>query len=271
MTLDADTPLALLGLAFLLGARHGFDADHLALIDGVSRINAEKRPLLARWAGALFSLGHGSVVVAGVIVASMLAEARAIPAWLETSGTIVSVAFLVVLAVLNLKAAVFTPSDTIVRPTGFRARWLANAPFLTTAWGVALTGMLFAASFDTISQAVLFAVVGEQMGTGVATLAAITFVAGMVVVDGLNGLWFARVMRSASRTALIASRLLAGAVGVISLSIAALAASSAFSPAAGAWAEANGLWVSFSVMAAVVAVALVGMAVGRASADRAPL
>ena len=53
---------ALCGLAFALGARHGFDADHLATIDGLARYSAASRPRLARSAGLLFSLGHGAVV-----------------------------------------------------------------------------------------------------------------------------------------------------------------------------------------------------------------
>jgi high-affinity nickel-transport protein len=47
---------ALCALAFVLGARHGFDADHLATIDGLTRYNARTNPALARFCGALFSL-----------------------------------------------------------------------------------------------------------------------------------------------------------------------------------------------------------------------
>lgn len=65
--MDASLPsdlLALSLLVFVLGLKHGFDADHLATIDGLTRFNARKRPGLARYCGALFSLGHGAVVVA---------------------------------------------------------------------------------------------------------------------------------------------------------------------------------------------------------------
>ena len=51
-------------LVLLLGIRHGFDADHLAAIDGMTYHNARLRPGLARVCGALFSIGHGGVVVA---------------------------------------------------------------------------------------------------------------------------------------------------------------------------------------------------------------
>ena len=51
--------------------RHGFDADHLATIDGLTRYNARANPRLARMAGALFSLGHGVVVLLVALVAGV--------------------------------------------------------------------------------------------------------------------------------------------------------------------------------------------------------
>ena len=56
--------LSLLILTFVLGMKHGFDADHLATIDGLTRYNAHRNPRLARYCGTLFSLGHGAVVMA---------------------------------------------------------------------------------------------------------------------------------------------------------------------------------------------------------------
>ena len=65
--MDAALPndlMALSLLVFVLGLKHGFDADHLATIDGLTRYNSWTRPGLARYCGALFSLGHGTVVIA---------------------------------------------------------------------------------------------------------------------------------------------------------------------------------------------------------------
>src|SRR5258706_15426879 len=56
--------LALIAVVFLLGLKHGLDPDHLAAIDGLTRFNASRRPLLSRWSGLLFSAGHGVVVTA---------------------------------------------------------------------------------------------------------------------------------------------------------------------------------------------------------------
>ena len=52
---------ALLALVFVLGLRHGIDADHIATIDALTRLRSGRRA--ARWCGALFALGHGSVVL----------------------------------------------------------------------------------------------------------------------------------------------------------------------------------------------------------------
>ena len=64
---------ALAALVFLLGLKHGFDADHLATIDGLTRFNARHRRPFARYCGALFSLGHGAL---NLIVADTAHEHR---------------------------------------------------------------------------------------------------------------------------------------------------------------------------------------------------
>ncbi len=65
---------ALVALAFVLGLKHGLDADHLATIDGLTRFNARERPGMARWCGVLFSLGHGAVVIGIAITVGTLAR-----------------------------------------------------------------------------------------------------------------------------------------------------------------------------------------------------
>jgi high-affinity nickel-transport protein len=59
------------GLAYSLGLRHAFDADHVSAIDNTTRklMNEGKRPLSV---GFWFSLGHSTIVVAigvGIVVA----------------------------------------------------------------------------------------------------------------------------------------------------------------------------------------------------------
>ena len=73
----------LCALAYVLGARHGFDADHLATIDGLTRYNARTDPVLARFCDALFSLGHGLVVCGVAFAAAALTTGWQTPSCLE--------------------------------------------------------------------------------------------------------------------------------------------------------------------------------------------
>ena len=61
----------LIMVVFMLGLQHGMDQDHIATIDGLTRFNSELRPRVSRWAGVLFSAGHGIIVT---VVAAMVAE-----------------------------------------------------------------------------------------------------------------------------------------------------------------------------------------------------
>lgn len=79
-------------LVFMLGLKHGFDADHLATIDGLTRFNARTNPRMARNCGALFSLGHGVVVVSVALAVSLLSHQWQAPQWLVVSGMSLTVA-----------------------------------------------------------------------------------------------------------------------------------------------------------------------------------
>ena len=77
---------ALCALVFLLGMRHGFDADHLATIDGLTRLNRRRGAGFAGGCGALFSLGHGAVVL---LIAALVGSASAQwvpPEWVDGFG-----------------------------------------------------------------------------------------------------------------------------------------------------------------------------------------
>src|SRR5260363_213576 len=84
--MDLQTTWVALSLAFALGARHGLDPDHLIAIDNLTRYNAYRRPLLARWCGFLFAMGHGMVVACAGLRFSRVGEATALPDWLEGLG-----------------------------------------------------------------------------------------------------------------------------------------------------------------------------------------
>ena len=255
---------ALCALAFMLGARHGFDADHLATIDGLTRYNARTNPALARLCGALFSLGHGLVVCGVAFMAASLTTGWQAPAWLEATGVGVSIAFLFGLAYLNLRAVLLTDPMAVVVPVGIRCRLLGSFVTVRRPWAVAAVGVLFALSFDTISQATLFALAAARFGgVAEALLVAGLFVLGMLVVDGINGVWISRLIRKADRTAVIASRVLALAVAGISVAVGSFAVARLLLPAVDEWAEGRELLFGGAVFVGVVAAFGVGMLAAR--------
>ncbi|MEO5784277.1 MAG: nickel transporter [Casimicrobiaceae bacterium] len=244
---------ALCMLAFALGARHGVDADHLATIDGLTRHNVRINPRLARLVGALFSLGHGLVVMLVATLAQTLAAVWATPEWLQLTGVVISVVFLFGLAFLNIRAVLRADPGHVVAPVGLKGRLLGRFLTARRGWAVVAVGMLFALSFDTISQAALFALAaGRFGGLGDVLFIAGLFVAGMLCVDGLNGLWISRLVRRADRTAAIASRIMALAVAGISLAVGMLTVLKVLAPAVDAWSEHHELLLGGMVVASVL-------------------
>src|SRR5580692_5386357 len=95
-------------LAYTLGMRHAFDADHIAAIDNTTRkLMADgKRPLSV---GFWFSLGHSSIVFALAVLLSLGVKSLVGPVrngnsslhhYTSLIGTSISGAFLIVLAVI---------------------------------------------------------------------------------------------------------------------------------------------------------------------------
>jgi high-affinity nickel-transport protein len=248
---------ALCSLVFLLGLKHGFDADHLATIDGLTRFNARHRRPFARYCGALFSLGHGAVVVAIAIAVGLVSERWDAPEWLELSGAWVSIGFLTVLGIVNLAAVLSAAPGEVVAPVGLKGRLLGGLNAARQPWSVAFVGALFALSFDTVSQAALFALTAAQFGgVGHAFILGLLFVLGMLVTDGVNGLWISRLIARADQLACIASRVMSLAVSTVSLLVAGLGAAKLASPAFDQWTE--GREVAFGgLVVAVIATSFV--------------
>src|SRR5487761_2730956 len=252
-----DLPQDLLALGFivwLLGIRHGFDADHLATIDGLTRFNSRANPPLARYCGTLFSIGHGAIVVAISLVVSTMAQHWQVPQWLELFGAWTSIVFLLLLGILNLHAVLSTQPNHVVRSVGIKGRLLGQLAFASNPGLVLLVGALFALSFDTISQAALFALTASRHGGWHNALTmGMLFMFGMLVTDGLNGLWISRLIRRADRTALIASRAMGLAVAMLSLLVAGFGVLKLYSPAVDLWSEGMNLTFGFGLIAFVAA------------------
>jgi len=263
---------SLLAVVLLLGLKHGFDADHLSAIDSLTRMSRRAQARHARYCGALFSLGHGLVVV---VIALLVAAASAhwrTPTWLEQGGAWISIFFLTLLGGLNLRAVLIAQPQAVVAHVGLRGRlaerWLAApGPGLVLA-----VGALFAVSFDTVSQAALFAAAATQFGgLKAAAELGLVFLLGMLVTDGVNGLWVARLIARSDALARVASRVMGLAVGATSLLIAAVGASRLAAPAFAAWSDGRELTLGGAVVVVVLAGFVSGQLLARRRARLEPL
>ncbi len=262
--------LALMFLVFTLGVKHGLDADHLATIDGLTRYNARCKPRLARWCGFLFSLGHGAVVMAVALAIGALSSRWAVPGWMEDLGAGISIAFLTLLGAMNLVAVLAAQPGQVVQPVGLKGRFLGSLQRTGNPLLIAAVGALFALSFDTMSQAALFALTGTQFG-GVshALTLGLLFMAGMMLMDGLNGFWIARLIRRADRLACVASRIMGLAVGGLSLLVAGFGLARYASPEVGAWSDGKELAFGLAFVAVIALSFLLALRLARGETARA--
>ncbi len=189
----ADRP-ALLGsalLAWLFGLRHAADADHLAAIDNVVRklVQDGQRPHLT---GLWFSLGHASIVL--IAAAAIAATASSSPdqqldQFRTVAGTAVSALFLVLIAIVNLRAL-----HGLMRggpdkgPTGLLARLLRPAiAMIRRPAHMFPLGFLFGLGFDTATEVALLSLAATQAASGVSFAQVLVFpalfTAGMALVD----------------------------------------------------------------------------------------
>ncbi len=244
------TPTSLILLAFTLGLRHGLDPDHLATVDALTRFNAQRGNRVARWCGLLFSAGHGSVVVAGSAVVGIFSASWEIPRWIETAGEWMSVAILIALGVLNLRAVFRTPATQMVAGVGFKQRLFGRFQQTANPMLVFGIGALFALSFETISQTSLYALTATQFAGWLgAVLLGVAFLLGMMVTDGINGLWVSHLMRRADQVARIASRVIGSVVGGLSLLIGGVGLAQRCSPDFARWSDGKALVFGWGVIA----------------------
>ena len=268
------TPVALLPelpslamLAFMLGLRHGMDADHLAAIDVMARFNAGGRPSAARLTGVWFSIGHGAVVLAFAFFVASVAHTWQAPAWLEPVGAWVSIGVLLLLGLLSLATVGRTTADAPVRFAGWRSALYGRLLHVSGALPVLGIGALFAVSFDTLGQAALMGATGtSRMGLPAVGLLAGSFVAGMIVTDGLNGWFVAHLMRRSATAAARLSRVMAVSIGGVSIATALLGVAAQLSADANAWIEDHQGRFAMLIVAIVAASFAASLRLGRTTA-----
>ena len=204
MNYATDSAWLLFFMVFTLGIRHGFDLDHLATIDSITR-TVKENARLSKCAGFLFSFGHGLVVIAlCLIIGSGFIQTRT-PRWLETCGHWISIFFLLLFGLLTLWNSL---KKSTVLPIGLKGFFFLKLlgekynPFL-----IILIGALFALSFDTFTQVALFSISASVLAGYFFTIVlGIVFMLGMMISDGLNGLFVSKIIQSADKKSMIISR-----------------------------------------------------------------
>lgn len=210
-----DHPL-LLGMGFVaytLGLRHAFDADHIAAIDNTVRklLQQGKNPT---GVGFFFSLGHSSVVflMAVVLAFSVRWATKELPEMQEIGGLVgatVSGCFLLIIGLLNLVILfglyqVFLKirrgrynhkeAERLLDSRGFMTRFAGPLfKFVNKSWHIYPLGFLFGLGFDTASEVALLALSAGAVKSSIPTLGIlalpILFAAGMSMMDTADGVF----------------------------------------------------------------------------------
>jgi len=218
--MDANTSwIVLVFMALTLGIKHGFDLDHLATIDAITRTVRENR-FLSKLVGVLFSLGHGLVVtLISLIIGSGLLQSH-IPEWLDGFGQWISIIFLFVFGMLNLYNIFQNPFNQNM-PVGIKSFLVKklNAKKFNPLMIMSI-GALFAFSFDTFSQIALFSISASLLsGWLFSGVLGLFFMLGMMVSDGINGLIVSALIQRADKISILVSRGLGLTICLFSLVI----------------------------------------------------
>jgi len=202
-------------LAYTLGMRHAFDADHIAAIDNTTRklVNEGKRPLSV---GFFFSLGHSTVVFALAVLLNFGIRAldnqvrdntSALHNVTNVVGTSVSGFFLYLIAALNavilvgilrvfreMRSGRFSDSELNdqLDKRGLMNRFLGPlARKVDTPWKIYPIGVLFGLGFDTATEVAFLVLAGSVVVSGLPFYAILSlpilFAAGMSLFDTADG------------------------------------------------------------------------------------
>src|SRR4051812_24409194 len=202
-------------LAYTLGMRHAFDADHIAAIDNTTRklMGEGKRPM---GVGFFFSLGHSSVVFAMTVLLGIGVKALGAGLQDENSGlnhytgligTSVSGGFLYLIALLNVIVLVGIVKvflemrrgqyddeelERQLAQRGMMMRFFGPlARSIDTSWKMYPLGVLFGVGFDTVTEIAFLVLAGTSVAAGLPFWALLSlpilFAAGMSLLDTIDG------------------------------------------------------------------------------------
>jgi high-affinity nickel-transport protein len=196
--------------AYILGLRHGFDADHIAAIDNTTRklLNDGQRPLTV---GTWFSLGHSTIVfglIAALVVVTSYVRSHiaAFAQFGAVVGALISGVFLFLIGLVNVLIALDVyrifrglrdreldqaALDAQMDKRGFLYRYFGRLFRMVRApWQIYPIGVLFGLGFDTATEVLLISVT-VVAATTVPLLAVmllpLLFTCGMVLADTADG------------------------------------------------------------------------------------
>lgn len=200
-------------LAYSFGLRHAVDADHIAAIDNVTRklIQDGRRPVSV---GLMFSLGHSTIVVLGAaaIAGTALALQHRLDAIRNIGdfvGTLVSVFFLLAIAIVNLiiLRSIFRAFirvrrgepymeedfDLLLGNRGFLARiFRPMFGMISRSWHMYPLGALFGLGFDTATEIGLLGISAAEASKSLSLWSILVFpvlfAAGMSLVDSTDNI-----------------------------------------------------------------------------------
>lgn len=223
MDLNTTSLLATSGLLLALGFRHGLDPDHIAVVDGMTRLRHNGSAYWkARLTGFQFAAGHSLTILLATFVFYLYGVQ--LPQWLDAVGLWISTFFLLWLAYRNFKFC-FSGTDHHNHAGSPVQRKILQAmgPF-AHPMGV---GFGFAISLDSLAQAGLMAAKGHELGGLFAIVAmAVSFGAGMMLADTSNGLLMHWLVNRSHHLAHQAGRIMSGVVASLSLMVVAVGHSS---------------------------------------------
>ena len=204
-------------LAYTLGMRHAFDADHIAAIDNTTRklMTESRKPMSV---GFWFSLGHSTIVFSLVVLLALGVRALAGQVGDESSllqgitgvvGVAVSGTFLMLIGILNLvvligiitvfrrmRAGEFDEEalEAQLNNRGFLNRILSGVTrSVRKPWHMYPLGVLFGLGFDTATEIGLLVLAGGAAAFSLPWYAILTlpilFAAGMSLLDTLDGVF----------------------------------------------------------------------------------
>jgi len=199
-------------LAYGLGLRHAFDADHIAAIDNVTRklVWEGRRPVAV---GLFFALGHSTVVVgfSCVVALAMTAFETRLDMFKSVGGAVgaaVSILFLSVIAVANLLALISVwktlrsvkaggalaeeDLDRLLAQRGVLGRLFGRfIAVIGRSWQMYPLGLLFALGFDSATEVGLLGLsateASQRLPIWSLLMFPVLFTAAMTLIDTADG------------------------------------------------------------------------------------